>query len=239
MMMMPTLPTREHITGLVLAGGLGRRMGGVDKGLQAWRGQPLVQHVLARLAPQVGPLLINANRHLHDYAAFGHPVVVDAAAGGDGAGVGAISGSDGLPFAGPLAGMLAGLGTCTTPWLMCVPCDAPLLADDLVMRLCAAFAGQAGTRAAVVISREADGSLQPQPVFCLLHVGLRASLQAWIATGQSKVMLWLRQQGCAQVVCDGGPAFFNTNTLDDLDRLNAVACASIPDSPRPNRATRP
>ncbi|PTT75762.1 molybdenum cofactor guanylyltransferase MobA, partial [Pelomonas sp. HMWF004] len=112
------------IHGLVLAGGRGARMGGLDKGLQLLAGQPLVAHVLARLAPQAAPLLISANRHLDTYAAFGHPVLPDP---------------PGLNFAGPLAGMLAGLNTLPADaWLLTAPCDCPHLPADLAARLLAA-----------------------------------------------------------------------------------------------------
>ncbi|MBK6852597.1 MAG: molybdenum cofactor guanylyltransferase [Burkholderiales bacterium] len=186
-------------------------MGGVDKGLHAWQGRPLIEHVLQRLAPQVGHLAINANRNLADYAALGHPVHRDAQAP-DG----------GIPYAGPMAGLLAGLEACRTDWLVCVPCDAPLLPHDLVERLVAALAEPPAARLAVAVSRESDGSLQPQPVFCLLHTSLRTSLGAWITSGQSKVMMWLRQEGCAQAVFEQGDEFFNANTLGDLARSKVV-----------------
>jgi molybdopterin-guanine dinucleotide biosynthesis protein A len=198
----------DDITGLILAGGLGRRMGGIDKGLHPWRGRPLVHHVLQRLAPQVGRITINANRNLGEYAALGHPVHPDAQAP-DGA----------IPYAGPMAGLLAGLNTCQTDWLVSVPCDAPLLPTDLVERLLAAVAATndpAPPRLAVAVSRDGNSPLQPQPVFCLLHISLRASLADWVNSGQSKVMMWLRQEGCAQAVFDSSEAFFNANTLDDL-----------------------
>ena len=107
---------RTDITGLVLAGGRGSRMGGADKGLQSYRGMPLAMHAMLRLAPQVGRVMINANRNLAAYESFGAPVFTDAS--GD--------------FAGPLAGFVAGLEQCDTPYLVTVPCDSPLFPDDLV-----------------------------------------------------------------------------------------------------------
>ena len=112
---MRVLP-REQVTGLILAGGRGSRMGGVDKGLQNFRGLPLAMHAMLRLAPQVGEVMINANRNLGAYESFGAPVWPDA-----------------LPdFAGPLAGFLAGLERCETPYMVTVPCDTPLFPSDLV-----------------------------------------------------------------------------------------------------------
>jgi molybdopterin-guanine dinucleotide biosynthesis protein A len=110
---------RQDITGLILAGGRGSRMGGVDKGLQNHLGIPLALHALLRLQPQVGEVMINANRNLAAYESMGVPVWPDAWA----------------DYPGPLAGMLAGLEHCTTPWLVTVPCDAPLFPEDLVTRL--------------------------------------------------------------------------------------------------------
>ena len=113
-----TVAARD-VTGIVLAGGMGRRMGGVDKGLVELEGRPLVAHVLARLAPQVGALLINANQNRERYAAFGHPVVPDEVGG----------------FAGPLAGLHAGMTHAATPYVATVPCDSPFLPPDLVLEV--------------------------------------------------------------------------------------------------------
>jgi molybdopterin-guanine dinucleotide biosynthesis protein A len=115
--------TRQDITGVILAGGEGRRLGGVDKGLQELRGRPMVQWVLERLAPQVDTVLISANRNLQRYAAFGCPVLPDR-----------------IPdFAGPLAGLHAALTQAATPLVATVPCDSPFLPADLVARLHAAL----------------------------------------------------------------------------------------------------
>ena len=111
--------TADRVTGLILAGGRGSRMGGTDKGLQPLRGMPMAMHVLWRLAPQVIDVVINANRNLGAYEGFGRTVVPDASA----------------DFQGPLAGMLAGLPYCETEWMMVVPCDTPHLPTDLVARL--------------------------------------------------------------------------------------------------------
>jgi molybdenum cofactor guanylyltransferase len=127
------------VIGLVLAGGEGRRMGGVDKGLQPWRGQPLATHVLQALQPQVSRLMVSANRHHETYATFGHPVLADP---------------DGLAFAGPLAGMLAGLQAIPDDaWLLTAPCDSPLPPADLAARLFARPAPRPAARAAGALPR--------------------------------------------------------------------------------------
>ena len=187
------------ITGLILAGGRGQRMGGADKGLQPWRGLPLAQHVLQRLQPQVGAVLLNANRHLTRYADWGLPVVADPAD---------------LGYAGPLAGMLAGLQSCTTPYLLSAPCDAPLLPDDLAQRLSFGLLSQ-GARIAMP---RAGGRLQP--VFCLMETALRDDLHRFLRTGERKVALWTALHPTAIVDFDETFAFENLNTADDLQRLD-------------------
>jgi len=194
------MPTTSDITGLVLAGGRGSRMGGVDKGLQRYQGQTLVQHALQRLRPQVGALMINANRNVDVYESLGVPVWPDALA----------------DFPGPLAGFLAGLDHGATPWLQTVPCDSPCFPADLVARLAAAC-DATGARVAMAATHE-DGQLQLQPVFCLLHSSLRDSLAAFLQSGQRKIDRWTAAQGCAVVTFDDAAAFFNANTLQDLQQ---------------------
>jgi molybdopterin-guanine dinucleotide biosynthesis protein A len=189
---------REHITGLVLAGGRGSRMGGADKGLQLHRGLPLVQHALQRLRPQVGSVLINANRNLATYEAFGVPVCADTLA----------------DHPGPLAGLLAGLEHCSTPYLASVPCDAPDFPSDLVQRLLASLLSE-GAEIAMACSRDAAG-VRRQPVFCLLQAGLHESLRAHLGAGQRKVDGWTARHRCVEVVFDDEGAFFNINTLPEL-----------------------
>ncbi|MBX3587655.1 MAG: molybdenum cofactor guanylyltransferase [Ramlibacter sp.] len=191
---------RADITGLVLAGGQGRRMGGLDKGLALLDGPPLAQRALDRLRPQVGPLLLSANRHLDQYREWGVPVVCDASAG----------------YPGPLAGLLAGLTQCTTPWLACVPCDAPAFPTDLVARLGANLGPHQG---AVVTLPDAQGEPRMQPVFCLLSVQWRGSLQAYLDAGGRRVSEWLQSQPASPVLFDqpgDGDAFVNVNTLAEL-----------------------
>jgi molybdopterin-guanine dinucleotide biosynthesis protein A len=197
--------TSDDITGLILAGGRGSRMGGVDKGLQDHLGIPLALHALRRLAPQVGRLLINANRNLAAYAAMGALVWPDEIA----------------DFAGPLAGMLAGLAHCETPYLVTVPCDTPNFPHDLVARLARGLI-DADAEMAMAFTRE-DGELRRQPVFSLMKTSVRAALADYVAGGQGNVGFWASQQHCAQVVFEDGSAFFNANTPAELAQLQAGA----------------
>ncbi|MBS0593652.1 MAG: molybdenum cofactor guanylyltransferase MobA [Proteobacteria bacterium] len=205
---------RAQITGCVLAGGQGSRMGGLDKGLQPFRGLPLAQHALQRLAPQVGALMLNANRNPERYAAFGVPVWPDAIEG----------------FAGPLAGFAAGLAHCATPWLLTVPCDTPLFPADLAVRLAAA-ADAAGAALAYACTRE-DGRVLPQPAFCLMHASLLASLERYLAEGGRKITPWARAEGAAAAVFDrpgdDPTAFANANTPAELAALQAPPDTELP-----------
>ncbi|HXA37223.1 MAG TPA: molybdenum cofactor guanylyltransferase MobA [Steroidobacteraceae bacterium] len=192
-----------NITGLILAGGRGTRMGGVDKGLQNHLGMPLALHALRRLAPQVGRLMINANRNVAVYESMGAPVWPDE-----------------IPdYAGPLAGMLAGLAHCATPYLVTVPCDTPNFPLDLVERLARGLADMDGDMA-TAFTRE-GGVTRRQPVFSLMKTSLRDDLAAYVAGGQGNVGFWTSQQRCAQVVFEDGGAFFNANTPADLEQLQA------------------
>jgi molybdenum cofactor guanylyltransferase len=192
---------RELITGVVLAGGRGSRMGGVDKGLQNHLGVPLAMHALLRLQPQVGHMMINANRNLGAYESLGVPVWPDAQ-------------SD---FPGPLAGMLAGLERCETPYLVTVPCDTPNFPLDLVERLAAALVRD-GAEIAMAATRE-DGRVTPQPVFCLIDAALMESLMQFMQAGERKIDRWTATHRCVVVEFDDAAAFFNANTLDELQRL--------------------
>lgn len=196
---------RADITGWVLAGGRGSRMGGTDKGLQLLGGVPLVQHAVQRLSPQVGRMAINANRHADVYASFGVPVHPDSLA----------------DFPGPLGGFLAGLEHCTTPYLMTVPCDTPNFPVDLVARLAAELIAR-DVPLAMAATRSADG-IQPQPVFCLMGRHLRQSLLDFTSTGGRKPQVWAELNGCAWVVFDDEAAFFNANTHAELQALQAAA----------------
>ena len=198
---------RADVTGLVLAGGRGSRMGGVDKGLQIYRGTPLALHAMLRLAPQVGQVMINANRNLAAYESFGAPVFTDAT--GD--------------FAGPLAGFVAGLEQCQTPYLATVPCDSPLFPPDFVDRMAAALEG-ANAEIAVASAPE-DGRMRAQPVFCLMRSALLESLVRFTNEGGRKIDRWTAQHACVEVAFDDARAFVNANTLAELQALQPPAPA--------------
>ncbi len=184
------LPSRETITGVILAGGRGSRMGGLDKGLVPLHGLPMVQHVARRLQPQVARLLINANRNIEQYAALGFAVVPDVHAG----------------YLGPLAGMASGLQAATTPYVVTVPCDSPLIPADLVARLSAAL-----VRAAADIAVAHDGE-RAHPVFLLLRRSLLDDLLAFLAAGGRKIDLWFARHRVAQADFRDAPeAFANVN----------------------------
>lgn len=187
----------ERITGLILAGGLGRRMGGQDKGLQPFRGKPLAAWSIERLAPQVDRLLVNANQHLENYATFGYPVVSDRIAG----------------FAGPLAGLHSGLLACQTPLLVTAPCDSPFLPTDLVARLREALEA-AGAELAV-----AKTGNQPHPVFSLVRREVLDGLTAYLDAGGRKVDAWYAALDVVEVPFADERAFANINTLDELNEL--------------------
>jgi molybdopterin-guanine dinucleotide biosynthesis protein A len=197
---MPTPASRQPatlITGVILAGGLGTRMGGVDKGLQLHDGKALVKHVIDRLAPQVDHLMINANRNEAAYANFGYPVFADQITG----------------FAGPLAGLHAALTATGTPLVLTAPCDSPGLPLDLVSRLHSALLA---AKADLAIAR-AGGRLHP--VFCLCRRSLLAQLEAYLLDGGRKVAAWCAEMGAIEVdFSDQSEAFGNFNTLDDLTR---------------------
>ena len=200
-MTQPITPT--DITGLILCGGRGSRMGGVDKGLQPYQGMPLAMHALMRLAPQVGEMMINANRNLAADESMGVPVWPDLVA----------------DHPGPLAGWLAGLERCETRYMLTVPCDTPGFPADLVARLSEALARE-GAEIAMAATLE-DGRVQVQPVFCLVDAMLLESLAAYLKSGERKIDRWTAQHRCATVVFDDADAFFNANTLAELQALEA------------------
>lgn len=184
------------ITGIVLAGGLGSRMDGVDKGLMPFRGKPLIAHALARLAPQVDEILISANRNLDRYSAFGYRVLQDT--------------QDDHP--GPLAGLQRGMEAAAHPWILCVPCDAPFLPLDLVQRMMSAIKVH-GARVGFAATRD-----KTQPVFCLCHRELLSSIAGYLEQGGRKVGEWQRREHAIQVDFDDTPdAFININTLQELE----------------------
>lgn len=194
-----------QITGLVLAGGRGTRMGSVDKGLVLLGGQTMVQHVLARLQPQVQHLMVSANQNIPVYAALGVPVWPDA-----------------MPdFAGPLAGLQTGLMHCETPYLVTAPCDSPFLPTDLVERLSAALVEQ-DTELAVAVTGSDTGAAvrrQPHPVFCLTKVSVLPHLTAYLAGGGRKMEHWYATLRVAEVHFADESGFRNINTLSELQQL--------------------
>lgn len=200
------------ITGLILAGGRGSRMGGSDKGLQNFHGLPLALQTLMRLQLQSWPLqevLINANRNLAAYESLGVPVWPDSIDG----------------FAGPLAGFQTGLERCETPLMLTVPCDTPLFPLDLVERLATAMTEQ-DADLAMAAAPEADGTVRTQPVFCLLKTELLESLVKFTQGGGRKIDAWTAQHRCAIVPFDlpgdNPQAFANANTLAELQQLEAL-----------------
>lgn len=186
------------ITGVILAGGRASRMGGVDKGLMALTGKPLIEHVSARLAPQINELLINANRNLERYADLGYHVVSDAQAN----------------YSGPLAGMLSGLRVATTDYILSVPCDCPFVPEDLAERMM-----QELVRANARLCIPYDG-IRIQPTFALISRSLLGDIQAYLDSGQRKVGDWvmLHQPALADF-SDQPLAFVNINTLQERAAL--------------------
>ncbi len=204
----------SDITALILAGGRGSRMGGVDKGLQSFNGMPLAWHTLTRLrmGRGVGQIAINANRNLAVYESFGVSVYPDELA----------------DYAGPLAGFLTGLAHCETPYLLTVPCDTPLLPLDLASRLANALdAQQADIAMAAAPEAGRDGQMQirTQPVFCLLRVALLESLREFTQNQGRKVAAWTALHNTVVVPFDRPDnhphAFFNANTLAELQQLES------------------
>ena len=191
------MPSPE-VTGIVLAGGQGSRMGGVDKGLQAFRGKPMVAHVVERLGPQVAEILINANRNPQDYAAFGHRVIADEIEG----------------FAGPLAGFERGLAHASHDLVVTVPCDSPFLPHDLVARLHRAL-----TRddAQLAVAKTGD---QAHPVFSLMRREVHDSLRTFLASGQRKLDTGSAERRVVEVPFDDeADAFLNLNPREELAKL--------------------
>lgn len=187
------------VSGIVLAGGLGRRMGGVNKGLLPFRGKPLVAHVLERFTPQVDELLINANSDLDTYEQFGYPVIPDAVTG----------------FAGPLAGLQRGMDAAQHSLIATVPCDSPFLPADLVSRLSVALHQH---NAELAVARTGD---QPHPVFCLCQRTLLPGLTAFLQNGGRKIDSWYAALHYIEVAFDDTPeAFANINTPEELECLN-------------------
>ena len=188
----------DQITGLILAGGRARRMGGVDKGLVELDGRPMVTHVVGRLAPQVGRIIINANRNLAVYRAWSNTVVKDR--NGE--------------YDGPLAGVASGLEAADTEFMLTVPCDCPLVANDLTERM---YHGLISERAEVAVAT--DGK-RLQPVFMLLARGLLASIESYLATGERKIDKWFENHAVTVVDFSDEPdTFLNINSIEEKEEL--------------------
>ena len=191
----------NNITGLILAGGKARRMGGIDKGLMLFKGEPMISHVMKRLSPQVSKILINANREIATYQTFGLDVISDEI-------------SD---FAGPLAGLHAGMKAAKTEFLLSVPCDSPLLPEDLAERLMVALAEQ---KADIAVAKT---GVQQHPVFCLCKTSLATDLESYLIAGGRKVDEWQKKHAYVEVSFnDEVPAFANINTPEELKNLEGA-----------------
>lgn len=194
--------SEETVTGLILAGGQGRRMGGVDKGLQMLRGRPMVAWALERLAPQVDEVIINANQNGAAYARFGHRVVPDRIDG----------------FAGPLAGLQAGLEAAAHPLVVTVPCDSPFLPLDLVARL-----HEAMQRSEADLAVAKTGA-QAHPVFSLVRVAVLPGLTRFLEDGGRKIDAWYAALRVVEVPFDDEvEAFSNINTREELKGFESSA----------------
>jgi molybdopterin-guanine dinucleotide biosynthesis protein A len=183
------------VSGIVLAGGQGRRMGGVDKGLKLLRGKPMALWAIERLAPQVGEILINCNQNPEAYGRFGYPLVPDEISG----------------FAGPLAGLHAGLKAAAHPLAVTVPCDSPFLPFDLVARLNHALRDHD-----LAVAKTGD---QPHPVFALVRKRLVKNLESFLHNGGRKIDAWYAALNVVEVSFDDeADAFRNINTLEELGK---------------------
>ncbi|MCE2680072.1 MAG: molybdenum cofactor guanylyltransferase MobA [Burkholderiales bacterium] len=189
---------KTNITGLILAGGRGTRMGSVDKGLQLFRGMPMAMHALMRLDSQVGQVLVNANQNLAAYESFGVPVVTDLHGG----------------YSGPLAGLHAGLCACDTEFLVTVPCDVPLFPLNLVERLVLALEHEEADVAVAYTHSQAH------PVFTLVRSNVCEHLDAFLKSGQRKIDIWYASLKVARVEFDEqADRFMNVNTIQELHEL--------------------
>jgi len=209
---------RTSITGLVLAGGRGVRMGGIDKGLVTFEGETLAARAARQLAPQVGHLLISANRHREDYQRLG-PVIADEADDKHGE----------IPFDGPLAGILSGMRAAKTPFLACVPCDCPFFPSDLIARLSVPFADSACTLA-IAYAPDSDDvkTMRAHPVFALMRITLADSLAEQLAAGERRLQSWCSRHTAVAVLFADMHAFYNMNTLQARDAAQAATLGLSP-----------
>jgi molybdopterin-guanine dinucleotide biosynthesis protein A len=198
--------TANQITGLILAGGRAQRMGGIDKGLILFHGKPLIESAISRLKPQISTILINANRSITKYSHYGYPVLMDETP----------------DFSGPLAGFSVGLKHCTTPYLLTSPCDSPLLPADLAEKM-AVELEEKNLELVYASSKEVDGKIWAQPVFCLMRSNLQDSLNAFLSKGDLKIDRWFTELRSGTVIFENPQAFANVNTPEELAALEKAS----------------
>lgn len=198
--------TSDQITGLILAGGRAQRMGGIDKGLIPFHGKPLIESAISRLKPQVSTILINANRNITKYSHYGYPVIMDETP----------------DFSGPLAGFSMGLKHCKTPYLLTSPCDSPLLPMDLAHRM-ATELEEKDLELVYASSKEDDGKIWAQPVFCLMRSHSQDSLNAFLNTGDLKIDRWFKELKSGTMLFESAQAFANVNTPEELEALEKAS----------------
>ncbi len=195
---MNALENRPKITGVVLSGGLSRRMGGQEKALLKLKGKTMIRYTLEKLGPQVNTLIINANQHTEQYQQYGYPVIGDQFGN----------------FDGPLAGIYTALSYSNDPFLMVVPCDSPLISDNLVERL---YSGICNSKSLIAVAHDGE---RLQPVFALISNQLNSSLESYLKTGQRKLDSWYVENRAAIVdFSDAKEMFLNINTAEDLVAL--------------------
>ncbi len=198
--------TANQITGLILAGGRAQRMGGIDKGLILFHGKPLIESAISRLKPQISTILINANRSITKYSHYGYPVLMDETP----------------DFSGPLAGFSVGLKHCTTPYLLTSPCDSPLLPADLAEKM-AVELEEKNLELVYASSKEVDGKIWAQPVFCLMRSNLQDSLNTFLSKGDLKIDRWFTELRSGTVIFENPQAFANVNTPEELAALEKAS----------------
>ena len=196
----------KDITGLILAGGRAQRMGGIDKGLIPFHDKPLIESAIAKLKPQTQSIIINANRNLTKYAGYGYPVIMDETPA----------------FSGPLAGFSVGLRACKTPYLLTAPCDSPLLPNNLAQKLSAEMERE-DFQLVYASSKEADGKVWAQPVFCLMRANLQDSLASFLLKGDLKIDRWFKELRSSTVIFDDPQVFANVNTPEELKSLGELS----------------
>ena len=196
----------KDITGLILAGGRAQRMGGIDKGLIPFHGKPLIESAIAKLKIQTQTIIINANRNITKYAGYGYPVIMDETP----------------DFSGPLAGFSVGLKACKTPYLLTSPCDSPLLPSNLA-ELLSTEMERSDFELVYASSKETDGKVWAQPVFCLMRSNLQDSLNQFLQKGDLKIDRWFKELRSSTVIFDDPLFFANVNTPEELKSLEEIS----------------